>query len=775
MPRNGFGSFADVSKNYRSLPAFMLVAWCAGALGGTGAGHVDAKEKVENGGFEQGETIGDSGWSWKAMDNAGSIEFCPGPDGEGRAVRIQRSGKPRRWHDWVLANHGRIAVEPGQEWTASALVQYADTERVQLEILALGERRGMPGWRVGCSVRYGSGDWERLQTTATIPQGYNRIYVRLCGVGDTQVRVDDVHLRMGRTTRQGERKRKVEGWAFGQDRVQENLGRGLVARHCEEGRIYIQWRLLNRDPEDVAFNLYRVAGDREPIQLNQSPISETTDFVDETFDPDVQNSYFVRPVANGQQGQRSEPCKIPAGTEASPYRSIALQGDYDFQMVGIGDLNGDGRYDFVIKVPNVNIDPSHHKAAETTYKLEAYLSDGTFLWRRDLGWNIITGIWYSPYVVYDFDGDGRAEVAAKTAPTDKDYREPDGRVRTGPEHLSIFDGMTGKELARAPWPSRTALGDTRLVPRNQIGIAYLDGKTPCILPARGTYTVMKLAAYQFHGGELEELWHWDTSEESVGLYYGQGAHQMHTFDVDGDGRDEVLLGSCAIDDNGQGLWSIGMGHLDTIYVSDIDPARPGLEMYYHACNGDDAMNAPLNDGLGLVDARTGEKLWGIRRQTHHVHGAGLVSDLDPGVPGMECYSRVKNIGKRWVRSAGGGVLAEDDAVPWQTYSPSAVHWDGDLQREMLVGGEVFKYATPTRTITGNIEGHQVAWLDLWGDWREEIITSVPGELRIYATPIPAVDRRASLMQDPLYRSCVVHMAMGYGRNPPLPSFHLPEE
>ena len=592
--------------------------------------------------------------------------------------------------------------------------------------------------------------------------------VRLCGVGNAAAKVDDVRLRQGSIDGPEESKPKVEGWAHDGERVKEKLGRGVVAKPREKGGVYVQWRLLEGDPEDVAFNVYRAAGGRAPVKLNDDALADTTDWVDANPPSDVKKSYFVRPVVDGRERKRSESAVVAPNAKPKAYRSIDLQGDYQFQKVGIGDLNGDGRYDFVIKQPNINIDPSHHKPAETTYKLEAYLSDGTFLWRRDLGWNVITGIWYSPYVVHDFNGDGQAEVAAKTAPTDEDYRDENGRVLSGPEWLSVFDGKTGEELARADWPSRTGIGDPRLVPRNQIGVAYLDGKTPCIMPARGTYSVMKLEAYQLQDGELEKLWHWDTREQQKGVYYGQGAHQMLTGDVDHDSRDEVILGSCAIDDNGTGLWSIGMGHLDSMWISDINPSREGMEMYYNICRADRAMSDPIKNGLGMVDAATGERLWGIDRQTHHVHGRGLVSNIDPGFPGMECYNRARRLDKRWIRSADGEVIAENGQVPWGGGSPAAVYWDDDPVREVLVGKKIFNYPRRDQTIAGNIEGHKAAFVDLYGDWREEIITSVPGELRIYSTSIPATDRRTTLMQDPLYRTSVAHMAMGYCIKPPLP-------
>ena len=105
-----------------------------------------------------------------------------------------------------------------------------------------------------------------------------------------------------------------------------------------------------------------------------------------------------------------------------------MQGDYSPDRVAVGDLNGDGKFDFVLKQPGGRVDPGVWRKSPETFKVEAYLNDGTFLWRKDLGWNIELGIWYSPMIVYDFDGDGKAEVALKTAPLEPDFRDEDGRV-----------------------------------------------------------------------------------------------------------------------------------------------------------------------------------------------------------------------------------------------------------------------------------------------------------------------------------------------------------
>jgi ABC-type sugar transport system ATPase subunit len=424
------------------------------------------------------------------------------------------------------------------------------------------------------------------------------------------------------------------------------------------------------------------------------------------------------------------------------------------KQVGIADLDGDGCYDFVIKQPRDNIDPyeKYWKPSPNTYKLEAYRHDGRFLWRHDLGWAIEQGIWYSPYVVYDLDGDGRAEVAVKTGQGDP--RDADGRVQTGPEYLSILDGRTGEPMVRVDWPSRANFPSYNYASRNQLGVAYLDGKTPALLVARGTYNYMVLIAYQFKDGKLRELWRWD-NKDAPKTFWGQGAHWMHSGDVDADGRDEVALGSVMIDDHGKPLWTTGLGHPDHFYLGDLDPQRPGLEIYF----GIEPRRK--ENAMCMVDACTGKILWGHQEATQHIHSSGLCSDIDPQHPGSECYSGERDFkDKRWLRDCKGHVIATNDLGG---LAPRAAYWDADPQRELVTGGRITKYQG--QTLRPRIEGDVIAVVDLLGDWREEIITSVAGQLRIYMTTIPAADRRTCLMEDPIYRTDVTHAAMGYYQVP----------
>lgn len=550
----------------------------------------------------------------------------------------------------------------------------------------------------------------------------------------------------------------------------ERIDRGLVVRVLEGGKVYLGWRLLATDPAGIGFHVYRQPTGGQLVRLTDEPLRRATNFVDSAAPRGQACCWVVRPIVGDQEGEafQSEPKLV--GEAEGPYIRIPLQGDYTFQKVGIADLDGDGRFEYVIKQPNANIDPyvNYWKPSPDTYKLEAYDDDGRFLWRYDLGWAIERGIWYSPYVVYDLDGDGKAEVAVKTG--EGDPRAADGRVFSGPEWLTILDGRTGKPIARADWIPRQGFGssgnDYNRASRNQLCVAFLDGKRPSLVVLRGTYDLMKAEAWRLVDGHLQLEWRWDNSSLPR-EWSGQGAHWTHAADIDADGRQEIVLGSSVLDDDGSPLWTTGLGHPDHCYVGDIDPERPGLEMYY----GLERRQAERN-GMCLVDAATGKIIWGHEGPTRHVHSRGMCADIDARYPGSECYSADTDAEKKFawarLRTCKGQVISAENLGG---FGALTVLWDADPQRELILGNRVQDYQGSTHL---HIEGTVIAVADILGDWREEIITSVPGELRIYTTTIPVNQRHVCLMQDAIYRMDVVCAAMGYYQVPML-SYDLASE
>lgn len=548
--------------------------------------------------------------------------------------------------------------------------------------------------------------------------------------------------------------------------IGEALDRGIIALKTEDNKVYLGWRLLAEDPKDIAFNVVKsVLPDGKWETINNEPITNSCNFIDPDF-PANPCYYGVVPILSGKPAKKFDFIKFDPKTANTGYISIRLQGNYPFNKVGIADLDGDGKLDFVIKQPNQVTDPGVWRRSVDTWKIEAYKSDGTFLWRKDLGWNIEQGVWWSPMIVYDFDGDGKAEVALKTAPTDKDYRNENGRVLTGEEYCSILDGLTGNELDRVDWITRGNIsdwGDTtgNRANRHLMGVAYLDGKRPALLVARGTYTRMRVDAYNFENKKLKLIWSWDGDKENPPLR-GQGAHGMHCADIDNDGRDEVILGSAVLDDNGKLLWNTGLGHPDAFYVTDIDPNRKGLEIIY-------GIEPPLkSNAICLVEALTGKIIWGCQHPTTHAHSQGLLADIDPDNPGMEFYIGEKEKRDRWLYSAIDGKLLSTN-VDLGSLAPNPIYWDDTSFKAYINRGNIVKYKGER---LGRIQGAVIALGDIAGDWREEIITSLPGELRIYSTTILSKTRKICFMQDRLYRLDVAMSAMGYLYPPQLGGYLL---
>jgi rhamnogalacturonan endolyase len=580
----------------------------------------------------------------------------------------------------------------------------------------------------------------------------------------------------------------------------EVFDRGVVALPLDGIKVYVGWRLLAEDPDGVAFNVYRSeTADGDYVKRNDQPISETTNFVDSQAYAGRTYYYRVHAIAGGEENAGSKVAKVVPTGARQGYVSIPLAGDYDFRTCGIADLDGDGAYDFVIKQPSSGVDPggSHWRASTHTYKMEAYKSDGTFMWRHDMGWALEAGIWYTPFVVTDADMDGKAEVYTKYG--EGDPREEDGRVLEGPEYLAKLDGLTGVVQKKTPWHPRkgysarpsekgTRLEGYNLSSRNTMAVAHLDGVAPSVIVQRGTYGLIRMSAFD---GDLNKHWTWDSTMESQN-YAGQGSHGFLSVDVDDDGKDELLYGAACLDDNGKGLWSLEMGHPDVAYVGDIDPARKGLEVFY----GFETKQS--SQGVSLVVAKSGEILWSYKGPTTHVHNQGMARDILAKYPGIECFGGEQNGSMSWFYNAKGKLLFSND---WFAgLSPRAARWDADAQSEVILrqGGNPKSgvrqprsgprpaltpaqqaerrlrfsrpryhdilaegYRADETSVLSTIQGRMILIADVLGDWREEIITSQSGELRIYSTTIPAKTKQVCLMQDRLYRSYIANSTSGY--------------
>jgi len=565
-------------------------------------------------------------------------------------------------------------------------------------------------------------------------------------------------------------------------RQMEKLGRGVVAVPLGDGRVYVGWRMLATDPNAIAFHLYRRPAGGQAVRVNRQPLARSTNLVDTDVDTARANAWFVRPVLDGKEGPPSRPFVLKASAPARAWLSIPLHTPPGCTPndASVGDLDGDGEYEIVLKQEMRPRDNAHRGTTGQT-KLEAYRLDGTFLWRIDLGPNVREGAHYTPFVVYDLDGDGRAEVACRTADgtidgqgtvlgdAKADHRNRDGRVLTGPEFLTVFDGKTGAALATTDYlPPRGRVRDWgddygNRVDRFLACVAYVDGRRPTLVMCRGYYTRTVLAAWNWRDGKLTEVWTFDSDAglRSNRAYRAQGNHGLAVADVDADGRDEIVYGACAIDDNGTGLYSTGLGHGDAMHLSDLDPSRPGLEVFGihekprhpHAAN--------------LRDARTGKVLWSLPSPDA---GRGVSMDIDPRYPGCECWAAGR--GLTGLYDCNGRKIS--DARPRSCNM--GVWWDGDLLREPLDGTRIEKWdyarGRSVRLLTAEgcaanngSKANPCLAADLLGDWREEVIwrTRDNRVLRLYTTTIPTDRRFPTFMHDPVYRLSVAWQNVGYNQ------------
>jgi rhamnogalacturonan endolyase len=565
-------------------------------------------------------------------------------------------------------------------------------------------------------------------------------------------------------------------------RQMERLGRGVVAVPQDDGKIYVGWRLLGTDPGEIAFNVYRSTDDSSPEKLNRDPIKTSTNFLDFSADRSRALSYTIRPILNDKEQDPSAPFKLPANAAAKPYLSIPLQTlpEHSPNDASVGDLDGDGEYEIVLKQEMRGRDNSQRGTTGQT-KLEAYKLNGALLWRINLGINIREGAHYTQFMVYDLDGDGKSEVVCKTADgtvdgqgqtigdPKADYRNAAGYILDGPELLTVFDGLTGRALATTDYvPARGKTSDWgddygNRVDRFLAAVAYLDGERPSVIMCRGYYTRTVLAAWNWRDGKLTHVWTFDSDDGTPGnrAYRGQGNHNLRVGDVDGDGKDEIVYGACVIDDNGKGLYTTGLGHGDAIHLSDIDPDRPGLEVF-------DIHERPRHpQGAELRDAKTGQLIWG--KPSPDV-GRGVALDIDPRHRGYEMWASGQGLTGLW------NVKGEQISDRKPRSCNFGVWWDGDLLREILDRNRITKWnwaeGTETQLLSAencssndSTKATPCLCADILGDWREEVIwrTTDNKELRIYTTTIPTDHRFYTFMHDPIYRLSVAYQNVGYNQ------------
>jgi rhamnogalacturonan endolyase len=658
----------------------------------------------------------------------------------------------------------------------------------------------------------------------------------------------------------------------------EDLDRGVVAVRQEDGNVFVSWRWLGTELDDVSFHVFRASDGKEPVQLSTEGIGGATYWIDTGAPPASNHTYTVRAIARGRLQEPGRGFALPANAPARNYLEIPLQLPPDTMPgdASAADLDGDGDYEIVLKGIQRSRDSASPGTTGNTV-LQAYQTDGQCMWTVQMGLNIREGEHDTQFLVYDLDGDGRAELACRTSDgsldgagktigqSGRDWRDLQpgsrslGKNMTGPEYLTIFDGLSGKELASAAYvPNQLPLdgwggiggnsGNDSTGNRNMrflACVAYLDGQRPSLVMCRGVYGRTVLAAWDWRDRKLTQRWVFDSGQHAragapyvtqdasvdpkLGLnkivdhagrweglfkntgmiwdrdgvseyrrvqsvdgpvvtvdqdvtpgahraahvygYSGMGGHSVSVADVDGDGKDEIIYKSMVVDDDGTGLFSTGLRHGDALHVSDLDPQRPGLEVFGPHENEGGPWDR-WTPAASLFDAANGQILWSMG------HGGdaerGLTGDIDPRHPGCELWGIPGGLYS--IR----GEKISDNGPRMTNF---VLWWDGDELREMVDGNRIAKWNWEANRLEPLLvaEGAQAAAgtksspvlvADLLGDWREECLLRVGREaLRIYTTTAPTSRRIRTLMHDPQYRLAIAWQNVSYNQ-PPHPSFFI---
>ncbi|HQF54520.1 MAG TPA: rhamnogalacturonan lyase [Fibrobacteria bacterium] len=580
-------------------------------------------------------------------------------------------------------------------------------------------------------------------------------------------------------------------------RNMEYLDRGLVAIKTSGG-VFVSWRVLGTDDATTGFNVYR-----DGSKVNSGVITGATNLTDASGT--TTSKYVVKTVVAGMEIESSTPVspwsgplkRIPVSAPAGGTTPDGVAYTYSPNDGSVGDLNGDGNWDLVLKWDPSNSQDNANDGYTGKVYLDGMTLDGDRMWRIDLGWNIRAGAHYTQFMVADFDGDGIAEIICKTAPGTKDgtgkllstgpaasdddakdYRNSKGFVTAGPEYLTVFNGQTGAELATVLYvPGRDPANGwgktsetTNRVDRFLAGVAWIDGVKPHAIMQRGYYGRMAVTAWSWDGTTLKQQWYYNAATSGQECH-GQGNHNLSIADVDADGKDEIIQGACAIDHDGKFMYRTGLGHGDAMHLGDLDPSRPGLEAWVVH---EDTGTAYAHE---LHDARTGAIIWGENHNKDN--GRGLAADIDATSPGHEM----------WSASFGGIYNTKGTQIgtskPTQNFR---IYWDGDLQDELLdvtgTAPNTMKIDSwkngrllTTNSTMGGFTGHSnnyskanpVLSADIFGDWREELIVRQDDNsaLLVYSTTIPTTHRLYTLMHDPVYRAGVAWQNTAYNQPPHL--------
>ncbi len=606
----------------------------------------------------------------------------------------------------------------------------------------------------------------------------------------------------------------------------EKLSRGLVViPSSNSSGEFVSWRLLGTD--NASTTTFDVIRNGTTIAKN---LKNVTSYLDKNGNSS--SKYQVAKRVNGVITETTS-AVTPWSNTYKTLKLSRPGSAYSPNDCSVADVDGDGEYELIVKWDPSDAKDNSQSGKTSAVFIDCYEFTGTRLWRIDLGYNIRAGAHYTQFLAYDFNGDGKAEIMCKTAPLSKDgkgnyvtaaatdsniknasqtnYRNSNGYILSGPEYLTVFNGQTGAAIhtvwynpnraggygAAAEHPAKSFWGDNygNRCDRYLACVAYLDGasSTPSAVFCRGYYTRAYLWAVKFDGRTISTKWlsahtsktsvtltnssgssstkTYSSSTSGKGSYtlFGNGNHNLSVADVDGDGRDEILYGSGALDHDGSLLYATGMGHGDAIHVSDFAPDRNGLEVFQ--------VHEESPYGWDLHDAATGKILYSSTGNSDN--GRGIAGCFIAGQRGGQMTSS----NDRSLRSC-----ANNSIVSSKSSSMNfRIYWDGSLYDQLFDktvtkhnGSSVTTLFTPANynssTTCNGTKATPCLQADIFGDWREEIImwsSSDNATLNIFSTTETTSNRVPTLMHDHVYRMGVAWQNVAYNQPPHL-GYYLPD-
>ena len=599
----------------------------------------------------------------------------------------------------------------------------------------------------------------------------------------------------------------------------DNASLGDYKQHT--GKVLVTWRMLPGDDATTSFDLYRAVGTGTEKKI-ASNISNRTCYQDGSASKTADNHYRLTYTGSTETLSTFTLTKAQV-SGGLPYISIPLADTkdvyentakivYTANDVSVGDLDGDGEFEIVVKRlqsvkdANGNIISDGSGASYSQQDClwaviwDAYKLDGTLLWRIKGGPGIILGN-SSSFAVADFDGDGCAEMAIRTCEGTVfgDGRQisdtnGDGKIdyRTwgnlnsskpgyvdhynsaGPEFINIIDGKTGRELARDNFIDRETSeswgdGYWKRACSFRVGVGCFDETgLPSAIFGRGVYGHSVIEAWDWRNGRLTKRWRFDTNDKGTGkdgkkhsTYASQGNHSLNVADLDGDGLDEVMYGSMAVDHDGIGLWNTRLGHGDANHVGKFLPEREGLQMFHCLETG--------KTMVALHDARDGSVIWKKEAASDNDMGRCMVADYSPATPGCEfCYYKSDLFDQD-------GNSTGITTSGWKLGFATAVWFDGSLSRQGLSEDGILHSVPNGRTFTmwrysmamiNGTKGNPAWYGDLVGDWREEIIlpdATRLQDIKIFSTWYPTTHKFPWLMTDHCYWMSCLNENIGYNQ------------